>query len=270
MPKKNPRPSLRPRSRRRYNWIPDLPDQRDLLFRKVMAPPAKLPRAVDLRAHCPPVVNQGQIGSCTGNSLAGLIGYLELRELKSGGPEVFTKGKFSPISRLFIYYNERALEGTVDSDHGAQLRDGVKSLLNDGFCRESTWKYGESQVLKKPSAQAYTEATKHKISQYVRLSTLDEMRHCLASNFPFVFGFTVYESFETAEVKKTGIMPMPEAAERVLGGHAVMAVGYDDAKRHLIIRNSWGTSWGQDGHFLMPYAYIQERGLADDFWTIRK
>ncbi len=264
-----------PKPKHRYNWKPDLPDQRDFLFSERVSAPTTLPSTVDLRSQCSPVFDQGQIGSCTGNALAGAIEFLELKELKAKGPastdpEVFTKGKFAHASRLFIYYNERLIEGTTGQDAGAQLRDGVKCLVQYGVCRESTWKYGSPDLLKKPSAKAYDEAKPHSISTYLRIQTLDEMKQCLATGFPFAFGFTVYESFESQAVATSGVMPMPEPSERVLGGHAVLAVGYDDASERLIVRNSWGAKWGQKGYFTMPYAYATAKKLAQDFWTIRK
>ena len=95
------------------------------------------------------------------------------------------------------------------------------------------------------------------------------MKGCLAAGYPFVFGFAVYESFESKEVAQSGVVPMPKPGERVLGGHAVMAVGYDDEQRNFIVRNSWGSGWGQDGYFLMPYHYLHDPNLASDFWTVR-
>jgi C1A family cysteine protease len=95
------------------------------------------------------------------------------------------------------------------------------------------------------------------------------MRGCLAAGYPFVFGFTVYSSFEGQEVAKTGVVSMPTPDEQVVGGHAVLAVGYDDASQAFIVRNSWGAGWGQEGYFTMPYAYLTTRALSSDFWTIR-
>jgi C1A family cysteine protease len=263
--------------RRRYNWIPDLPDHRDHKFIETVVAPLKLPTTVDLRKQCPPVVNQGQIGSCTGNALAGAFEFLELRELSQVSreprsqkkPEVFDRD-FEGVSRLFIYYNERALEGTVKTDSGAQLRDGVKTLAQNGVCRESTWKYQASLVLKKPLAKAYKEALPHRISSYLSIANLQEVKQSLALGYPVAFGFAVFESFESPAVAKTGRMPLPAAGESQLGGHAVLAVGYDDSSAALIVRNSWGADWGDHGYFYMPYAYIDQLKLALDFWTIRK
>jgi len=241
-----------------YGWIPDRPDHRDYLYRAI-APRIKLPPKIDLRHECSPVENQGQLGSCTANALAGHVQFLELYK---------GKGTYTDLSRLFIYYNERAEEGTVDSDAGAMIRDGIKVLAQYGVCPEPVWPYDIAQFTRKPTASCYKQALKYRIESYHRLQTLNEMLNCLADGFPFVFGFTVYESFESLKVAQTGIAPMPKKSERALGGHAVMAVGYDQKQKRFIVRNSWGTQWGQAGYFTMPYQYLET--LADDFWTIRQ
>lgn len=243
----------------KFGWLPDLPDQRDLMY----AAPAKLmlqlPTSVDLRNQCPPVYNQGDLGSCTANGLGGAYEF-DLKKQK--------KADFMP-SRLFIYYNERVLINTVASDSGAYIRDGIKTMNNQGVCPEKDWPYDISKFTQKPSPACYTKAKKCQIKSYQRLdNSLNLLKGCLTEGFPFVFGFTVYESFMTAQVAKTGIMPMPQHGEKTRGGHCVMAVGYDDSKQAFIIRNSWNTTWGIKGYFYMPYAYITS-SLCDDFWTIR-
>lgn len=150
------------------------------------------------------------------------------------------------------------------------LRDGIKSLVKQGACSEKSWPYVVSKFKAKPGASCYKEALEHQITSYFRISTVDEMRTCLAEGFPFVFGFTVYESFETQEVSRTGMVNMPKSNEKVLGGHAVLAVGYDHSKQRFIVRNSWGEGWGIKGYFTMPYKYLGNRDLSDDFWTIRR
>jgi len=265
--KKKPSTKKKLKVKHRYNWRPDLPDQRDFKFSEKVTAPTKVPSAVDLRESCPPIVNQGQIGSCTGNALAGHMGFLEI---KGVSPETFSQSKkFAPYSRLFIYYNERVMEGDPGQDGGAQIRDGIKTLSSQGACKETTWKYAATQLFKKPSVKAYSEASEHAIGTYLRLGSTLEMKQCLAEGFPFVFGFTVYESFESPQVAKTGIMPIPATNERVLGGHAVMAVGYNDTNNCFIVRNSWGPDWGQQGYFMMPYEVMNSK-LAQDFWTIRR
>jgi C1A family cysteine protease len=174
-------------------------------------------------------------------------------------------------SRLFIYYNERLLEGSVDSDSGAMIRDGIKAMNRWGVCPEEQWQYGSDNLFKKPDKAAYDHALHHRIKEYLRLENgdLESMRTCLASGFPFVFGFSVYDSFETEEVARTGMMPMPDDSETLQGGHAVLAVGYDDDRELIKVRNSWGEGWGDNGYFYMPYKFITNPDLADDFWTIR-
>ncbi|HUB64245.1 MAG TPA: C1 family peptidase, partial [Methylocella sp.] len=118
--------------------------------------------------------------------------------------------------------------------------------------------------------QAYQDAKQDIVSSYARVAqSLTQMQGCLAAGYPFVFGFTVYESFESDAVASTGVVPMPASGERVLGGHAVAAVGYNNATRSFIVRNSWGPGWGAKGYFYMPYEYLLTPDYADDFWTIR-
>ena len=250
-----------PRRVERYGWVPDLPDHRDHLF---AAPPrylADLPAKLDLRDQCPKeICDQGQLGSCTANAIG--CAY-EFDLLKQELADVMP-------SRLFIYYNERAMEGTIDSDSGAMIRDGIKSVAKQGVCAEKSWPYEISHFTDKPSDECYAEALEHRVGSYQRVArTLNQFKGCLASGFPFVFGFTVYESFESDEVARTGEAPMPSSNEQVLGGHAVLAVGYDDATQRFIVRNSWGDGWGDHGHFTLPYQYLTDRGLSSDFWTVR-
>src|SRR5262249_25651314 len=157
----------------------------------------------------------------------------------------------------------RVIEHTVADDGGAMIRDGIKTLVKQGVCSEAKWPYVISKFAEKPPAACYTEARRHQVTAYARLETLDQMRSCLADGFPFVFGFSVYESFESAAVAKSGIAAMPRPRERLLGGHAVLAVGYDDRPKRFLVRNSWGTRWGMRGYFTMPYAYLADRNLSD-------
>lgn len=199
------------------------------------------------------------VHNCTTFSLAGAYGFLQIQGNKP----------WVPVSHNFLYYNERVMEGTINSDSGAQIRDGIKSLASTGICKESKWPYTQSNMYTKPNSCCYAQASGHKILSYYRITSLDDMKHCLAQGYPFVFGFTVYSSFESDAVAKTGIMPMPSPTDSVIGGHAVTCVGYDDSKKWMIVRNSWGTEWGDQGYFYMPYEYITTTNLADDMWTIR-
>jgi C1A family cysteine protease len=257
----------------RYGWRPDLPDARDHVFAAPQIALAALPPSVDLRVGCPAVYDQGQIGSCTANAIAAAF---EFDLMKQQLPV------FMP-SRLFIYYNERKMEGTTGTDSGAQIRDGIKSVATLGVCSEDEWPYDDTPAEsdggpfpagardgEQPTGQCYQDALANRVTVYRRVvRTLDQMRGCLAAGYPFVFGFTVYDSFESQEMATTGELNMPQPTEQVLGGHAVLAVGYDDATQRFTVRNSWGPNWGQAGYFTMPYPYLTTSGLSSDFWTTR-
>lgn len=244
-----------------YGWVRDLPDARDFAYAAPLIRfPKGLPPSVDLRSACPSIYNQGQLGCCTGNGIAGAI---EFDQRKQGTKE------FTP-SRLFIYYNERVMEGTVSQDAGAQIRDGIKSVATVGAPPETDWPYDIAKFTDKPPPQAYTDAKQDLVSVYARVSqNLIQMQGCLAEGYPFVLGFTVYDSFESQEVAQTGVVPMPAPGEGVVGGHCVVAVGYDNSTRTFWIRNSWGTTWGQKGYCTMPYEYLLSPQLSSDFWTLR-
>jgi hypothetical protein len=247
----------------RYGWVPDLPDARDHLYAAPFVNFTSLPSSVDLRPQCTfDIYNQLTLGSCTANAIAAAIQFDQIKQQKPN----FTS------SRLFIYYNERVMMGDdyVNQDSGAQIRDGVKSVSTQGAPPEYMWPYNINNFTDKPTPFVYQSALQYKIKSYQRLAqTLNQMKGCLASGFPFVFGFTVYSSFEDPQVIKTGVVPMPSPGEKVLGGHAVLAVGYDDGQQRFIFRNSWGPGYGDGGYGTIPYAYLTNNQLSDDFWTIR-
>lgn len=244
---------------KRYGWIRDLPDLRDRKYSAVI-PLSALPPFVDLRQSCPPVWDQGSIGSCSSHAIGAAFMYVSMKEQLS---TIFTP------SRLFHYYNERVLEHSTKSDSGAQLRDGIKAIVKWGMCDETLWPYDVTKFAKKPTAPVYRAAYKNRAIQYQSIPrSLIQMKSVLASGFPFILGISVYESFESDAVAKTGIVPMPDLKEEMLGGHAVLAVGFSDIDQRFIIRNSWSESWGQSGYFTIPYDYIMNHDLADDFWEI--
>lgn len=249
-----------PHQIKRFGWRPDLPDIRDRIL--TLPRLAVLPRYVNLSGGMPPVYDQGNAGSCTGNSTAGAIAY---DRIKAGMPPM------TP-SRLMLYYDGRLIEGTQGTDAGASIRDVVKAAAATGVCDEQLWPYNVGKVTAQPSSAAYANAALHKVTSYSRLPSQDinTMKATLASGLPFVFGFTVYESFMTGQVARTGLVPMPMANERSVGGHAIVAVGYN-SKNYIMFRNSWG-DWGDadwPGYGWLPSAYITNPNLASDFWTIR-
>lgn len=246
------------RPNNRYGWQADIPDERDFPYAAIRPVLMRLPRIVNLCAHCSRIEDQGALGSCTAQALAGNLEFLDNK----------IDRVYTDVSRLFIYYNERVLQDTVDCDSGASLRVGIKTLKNDGACFEKLWPYLITKYDRKPPLKCYAEAKTHRIVSYHRISSHNERLACLAEGYPFVFGFTVYESFETPGVARTGVANMPKKGERALGGHAVMAVGYDLSAGRFLVRNSWGAKWGKKGYFTLPFEYLDK--LAADFWTIRK
>ena len=243
----------------KFGWKRDLPDHRDFKFK--VSIPVDLPPMVDLRDQCPPVYDQGELGSCTAQALGGAYQFEEMKQQMEN---------FVP-SRLFIYYNEREMEGTVNEDSGAVIRDGLKTMVDKGVCDETLWPYKECKFKTKPSSDCYKTALDNQVLQYLRISphNLYDVKQCLALGYPIVFGFTVFESMMTPEVASTGIVPVPKINEQPVGGHAVLAVGYDDSKRALIVRNSWGTRWGINGYFYLPYEFVNDQNMSADYWSIR-
>lgn len=244
---------------RKLNWRPDLPDARDHIYAPRAMSPATLPERVDLRRMCSDVEDQGQLGSCTGNAIAGAIELLEIKK----------KQEFTDISRLFIYFCEREYLGEIDQDNGAYIRDGIKAINRTGAASESLWPYNISRFAERPSDRAYADAAQRKFKTYQRVTTLARMLQCLAEGFPFVFGFSVYSDFMSDRVARTGTVNMPKSSETLEGGHAVLAVGYSMASQRFIVRNSWGSAWGRKGYFTLPFQYLSDRNLSDDLWTIR-
>ena len=250
----------------KYRWLPDPPDARDHLYQ--LNTSLTLAPRVDLRQYCSPIEDQGQLGSCTGNAIAGQIELIQRKVNPAKGRDV---------SRLFIYYEERVLIGTVRWDSGAYIRDGIKVVNKKGAPLESLWPYNQSRWSTKPATAAYTDALKRTVTGYQRCSNFAAVKNAVAAGNPVTIGFTVYESFEGAWADiphgqpGSGLMPMPnKATEQVLGGHAVCIVGYDDTLNGgcFIVRNSWGTNWADNGYFYMPYGVIQDTSMSSDFWLI--
>jgi len=253
--------STRVRTHRKLGWKRDLPDFRDRVLAIPHTKKSVVPTSVDLRPkeHFD-IYDQGHLGSCTANAICAAFHFEQVRQ----GVNDFTP------SRLFVYYNERAMEGSIPFDSGASIRDGIKSTQQLGVCPESLWPYDVKMFTQKPPEDDYKLALNNKCQEYARVpQTLEDMKACIAEGFPFAFGFSVFESFFNTAVRTTGIMPMPKEWEKCHGGHAVLAVGYDDEKKWFIVRNSWGVNWGDQGYFYMPYAFIADENCAGDAWAIR-
>lgn len=255
-----PQQHIVPRSIARYGWRPDTPDMRDKMSAVAVRAVSKLPASIDLstKAWMPPVYDQGDLGSCTGNAIA-------------GGFE-FDLGKqklpvFQP-SRLAIYYDERVIERTTKEDAGAEIRDGMKVIAKTGAATEKLWPYVASKFATKPSAAYYTAAKDHTCVLYERVAQSESaIKSVLASGLPIVFGITIYDSFESDAVAESGTVPMPKKTEKSLGGHAILMIGY--TKTTFKFRNSWGKDWGKKGYATLPLAYVLNSDLASDFWTIQ-
>jgi C1A family cysteine protease len=241
-----------------FGWKPDLPDYRDHKLAAFEPINVAVPAMVDLRSGDSPIRDQGQLGSCTAFTGEGSFHYLNN---KQGLPDMLG-------SPLFLYYVERVDQGTVPHDSGATIREICKALAKYGIAPESDWPYDISKFTQQPPQKSYADALQHKVVQYLSVAQqLDQMKSCLASGYPIMIGFTVYENFETPPTSTTGMVQMPQGG--VLGGHANLLVGYDDHRQVFISRNSWGTQFGDRGYVYFPYGYLTNPDLARDFWTLR-
>jgi C1A family cysteine protease len=269
-------------------WLPDYPDLRDynpghekikpLLKKANAAAPLKtLPTSVDLRPWCSPIEDQETIGSCTAHAGVGVYEYFERRAF----------GKHIDASRLFLYKVTRTM-AHLTGDTGAFLRSTMGAMVLFGVPPEEFWPYNPDDFEKEPPSFSYAFAQNYQALNYYRLDppttakkeVLERVKTNLTAGLPSMFGFTVYDSIH--QVSNNGEIPYPTAGEHIVGGHAVDAVGYDDSKKikntspqgsqttgALLIRNSWGTGWGEQGYGWLPYDYVL-KGLAQDWWSLIK
>jgi len=240
----------------KYHWVRDKIDSRDHPYQLTNQTQSNV---VDLREYCSSIEDQGNLGSCTGNAIAGAIELLHKRQNRT-----------LDISRLFIYYYERLFIGKVNYDSGAYIRDGIKACYTYGAPTENLWPYNISKFRTVPSKAALTDAAKRKVTSYQRATDFNQVIDAITSGYPVTIGFSVYSSFDSPTVARTGIMPYPDTSkERLLGGHAVLLVGYNKNNNTFIARNSWGINWGDRGYFYMPFQVIQNTSMSSDFWVIK-
>jgi C1A family cysteine protease len=244
-----------------FGWVPSVPDFRDHLMTlppEVIGSP--LPPAVDLRDRMPPVGDQQTIGSCTAwASTAAWRAEL----LRQGRPDL-------DPSELAQYYWTRALEGTTRSDAGGTLRDAIKVLAKTGAAPEALWPYDVAKFAKAPPASVRRAARAHLALEYQAVRQAEaSTRLALAGGYAVVLGISVYSSFERDDVMRTGVVPLPERTESLLGGHAICLVGYDIGSRRFTFRNSWGTSFGEAGYGTLPFEYVLNPKLASDLWIVK-
>lgn len=235
----------------KLNVRADRPDSRDRIYQRVGT---ELRDVIDLRLYDSPVEDQSSLGSCTGQAI---VGAYECAM-------VVKDGSYVDLSRLFVYYNERVYINEVMNDSGAYIRDGIKSLIEHGVCKEVLWPHDISKFAVRPPTDAYTEAKSRTITNYRRMFTVEDILDCVNNGMAVVFGCPVYESFYDV-TEANPVVKMPAPGEFDIGGHAMTIVGYDIPKRLFLVRNSWGESWGDAGYCWFPFDYISQ--LADDMWT---
>ena len=247
------------------NYIFDTEDSRDYRYKDTLlkaVDPNALPSTIDLRSQWGDLFDQGDIGSCVSNSVGYQLRYL-IRK---------STGKIINMSRLFIYYNGRSISGyPVNQDTGLTMRNGFKSVTSYGAPQETMWPYITSDFADKPSDAAYKSAAGNRnLAYYSVAQNLNEIKKCLKDGYAISFGITLFSSFMTTTVARSGKIPVPnQSVEQRVGGHAMTIIGYEDATSTFIIANSWGQAWGDGGFCHMPYSMILDTSMVGDLWTPR-
>jgi len=247
-----------PRSKQWYGCIPDYKDHRDHVMQ--VAAPQTLPPSVDLSRWCPPVMNQESLGSCTAHGVSGCARWHILKRNTTYDFE---------MSRLQLYYDSRMSEGTVDVDSGAMIRDVIKSVAAKGIGHEELWPYDITKFTQPPPQEVYDDAVQYKALHFSRVPvSVNGLKTALANQHPVVIGISVYDSFESDEVARTGMVPMPGPNESMIGGHCMYVIGYGQKPDHFTVRNSWGDDWGDKGNCYIPFNFLGSPTYGSDYWII--
>lgn len=247
----------------KLGWRPELPDYRDYKF-KAVNPTATLPNSKMLiwvpgDPKTGNAFDQLNLGSCTANAAGSMVMYCRIKQKKLNA--------FAP-SRLFNYYNARALNGWENEDSGAYIRDAIGVTAKYGSLPEDSYPYEIEKFREKPPQWCYDSAYRNRSIIYYRLEqTLEDMKQCLVEDYPFICGFTVYNDFPWHSTD--GVVNLPQRSTYVVGGHAIMIIGFDDGGQRFHFINSWGKTWGKLGRGSIPYTYFTNPNLSSDFWTIR-
>lgn len=254
-----PAPAIQPRNVQWYGLRADAPDRRDLDYTPSVAELMNLPPAVDLRQHCPPVMDQGPLGSCTAHGITAALRYALM---KSGQADY-------PMARLQLYIDERGVEGTIPVDSGAEIRTGIKCAARIGVAHESLWPYDVTQFKRRPPKAVYADALKFEALEYKRVQiSAAHVKAALSAGFPVVIGLNVYAAFEGDDVARNGVVPMPAPNDAPAGGHCVIVVGYGQHSGYFTVQNSWGKDWGDSGMCYFPEQYIGDPSLGSDYWIV--
>ncbi len=250
-----------------YGCNRDLRDARDYLWLPSPDDIQNLPSKVNLSEFMPPVLNQGQAGSCTAHGVTEALRFI----IKKAGEEDRN------LARLQLYYDSRASESTPKKDmtrvdSGAAIRDVIKCTREIGVARENLWPYDLNRLKVKPPDNVYADAHQFESITYQRV-TVDpiHIKAAIATKYPVVVGMTLFQSFESLDVARTGIVPMPNLnTERPVGGHCMLAYAYGDYPGYITTRNSWGPQWGNKGDCYIPEHYIGSTLFAADFWRVTR
>lgn len=242
-----------------FGWIPDVPDVRDWPY---VQEPVDFTPTVDLRSKCSPIEDQQSLGSCVSHAVVGALETLENIKVQT----------YVDLSKLFLYSINREMIGTLlngDPSDGTYIRDAIKVIVHTGVPPEYVWPYNIVNYTQLPTENAYLAALPYRVASYYRLSTLEDMKNCLANGYPFIFGMRLFASFDT-KAASTGDIDMPQPGEAETAGHAMLAVGYSDSTQRFLVRNSWGIIGDREGYLTIPYDYFSDSSLTWDLWTIRQ